>query len=99
MRLTSQQIQSIREIAHRITGENGRVSVFGSRLDDKAKGGDLDLLVELTEAVSKPALMAAQISAQVSRLMHGRSVDVLISAPNLKHLPIHEIALKESQAL
>ncbi|MGV6816727.1 MAG: nucleotidyltransferase domain-containing protein [Thiotrichales bacterium] len=99
MRLTSQQMQSIREIAHRVAGENSRVRVFGSRLDDKARGGDLDLLLELPKAVTRPALMAAQMSAQVSRLMHGRRVDVVISAPNLKQLPIHEVALKEGQAL
>lgn len=99
MRLTSQQMQSIREIAHRVAGANSRVRVFGSRLDDKARGGDLDLLLELPEAVTRPALMAAQMSARVSRLMHGRRVDVVISAPNLKQLPIHEVALKEGQAL
>jgi predicted nucleotidyltransferase len=99
MRLTSQQIQSIRDIAYQIAGKRGRVHVFGSRLDDNAWGGDLDLLIELPEAVIKPALMAVQISARVSRLMYGRKVDVIISAPNLKQLPIHEVALKEGQAL
>jgi hypothetical protein len=46
-----------------------------------------------------PALMAAQMSAQVSRVMHGRKVDVRISAPNLMHLPIHDVAFKEGQLL
>ena len=72
MRLTSQQIQSIRDIAYQIAGECGRVLVFGSRLDDNAR---------------------------VSRLMYGRKVDVIISAPNLKQLPIHDVALMEGRAL
>jgi predicted nucleotidyltransferase len=71
------------------------VRVFGSRLDEHSRGGDLDLLLSLPEPVDHPALLAATLAAKVSRSMHGRKVDVLIDAPNLKHLPIHEIALRE----
>lgn len=52
-------------------------------------------MLELPEPVENPALMAARIAALVSRAMHGRKVDVLISAPNLMRLPIHDIAFKE----
>ena len=73
--------------------------IFGSRLDDAAHGGDIDLMLELPEPVDNPALMAAQMAALVSRAMCGRKVDVLLSAPNLMRLPIHEIAFKEGQLL
>jgi len=99
MRLTDYQIQAIRQLACQVAGNQSRVRVFGSRLDDTAQGGDLDLMLELPEPVDNPALMAAQMSAQVSRVMHGRKVDVLLSAPNLKRLPIHEIAFKEGVEL
>lgn len=96
MRLTECQIQVIRQLAHQA---GGSVRVFGSRLDDTAHGGDVDLMLELSEPVDNPALIAAQLSAQVSRAMHGRKVDVLLSAPNLMRLPIHNIAFKEGQLL
>lgn len=99
MRLTDNQIQTIRQLVRQVAGSQSRVRVFGSRLDDTAHGGDLDLMLELTEPVENPALMAAQLSAQVSRVMHGRKVDVLLSAPNLMRLPIHDIAFKEGQLL
>lgn len=99
MRLTDSQIQTIRQLACQLAGRQSRVRVFGSRLDDAAHGGDLDLMLELPEPVDNPALMAAQMSAQVSRIMHGRKVDVLISAPNLMQLPIHALAFKEGQLL
>jgi predicted nucleotidyltransferase len=99
MRLTDYQIQAIRQLARQVAGSQSRVRVFGSRLDDTAHGGDLDLMLELTEPVDNPALMAAQMSARVSRAMHGRKVDVLLSAPNLLRLPIHNIAFKEGQLL
>jgi len=99
MRLTDDQIQTIRQLARQVAGNRSRVRVFGSRLDDTAHGGDVDLMLELPEPVDNPALMAAQMSALVSRAMHGRKVDVLLSAPNLMRLPIHDIALKEGQLL
>lgn len=99
MRLNNEQIEMIRRLAHQVAGEQSRVRVFGSRLDDELRGGDLDLLLELIEPVVNPALLAAQFSALVSRQMHGRKVDVLLSAPNLLHLPIHDIAFQEGQLL
>lgn len=99
MRLTSDQIQTIRQLTYEIAGVKSSVRVFGSRLDDSARGGDLDLMLELMEPVENPALMAAQMSARVSRAMHGRKVDVLLSAPNLMRLPIHDVAFKEGQLL
>lgn len=56
-------------------------------------------MLELTEPVDNPALMAAQLSGLVSRAMNGRKVDVLLSAPNLMRLPIHDIAFQEGELL
>jgi len=99
MRLTEQQAQTIRHLACQVAGDLCRVRVFGSRLDDAARGGDVDLLLELADPVDNPALMAAQLSARVSRAMGGRKVEVLLSAPNLMRCPIHDIAFKEGQLL
>ncbi len=100
MRLTDDQIQVIRQLASQVAGANlCSVRVFGSRLDDAARGGDIDLMLELLKPVDNPALMAAQLSAQVSRVMHGRKVDVLLSAPNLMRLPIHDMVFNEGHLL
>lgn len=99
MRLTDRQIKAIRQLASRLAGDRAQVRVFGSRLDDAAHGGDLDLLLELPEPADNPALLAARMAAQVSRIMHGRKVDVLLSAPNLMRLPIHDMAFREGELL
>ena len=99
MRLNPLQIRSIREIAAEYAGKGARIRVFGSRVDDAARGGDLDLMIELDDAVANPVLLAARISARVSRSLHGRKVDVLISAPNLRRLPIHDVAFREGVLL
>ena len=99
MRLTDDQTKTIHQLALQVGGCHSCVRVFGSRLDDNASGGDIDLMLELQESVDNPALMAARMSALVSRAMCGRKVDVLLSAPNLMRLPIHDLAFKEGQLL
>ena len=92
MRLTEQQIKIIRHVVENLAGNNARVTLFGSRVDDTKKGGDIDLLISLPELVQHPAELSAKISAQLIRRLEGRKVDVILSAPNLKDLPIHAIA-------
>ena len=100
MRLTNDQIQGIRQLACQVAGNSlSGVRVFGSRLNDSATGGDMDLMLEFSEPVDNPALIAAQMAAKTSRIMHGRKVDVLLSAPNLMHLPIHGVAFEEGKLL
>ena len=95
MRLTPEQIVAIRNEASQLAGDAARVWLFGSRVRDDARGGDVDLLLELDDAVAEPAQLSSRLAAHVSRAMYGRRVDVLIKAPNLKFLPIHAIALAE----
>lgn len=92
MRLTDQQINIIRSVVARFAGNKASVTLFGSRVDDRKKGGDLDLLITLPEIVQHPAELSAKISSQLIREFGGRKVDVVLSAPNLKHLPIHTVA-------
>ena len=95
MRLTTTQIAAIRQGAAELAGDAARVWLFGTRACDEARGGDVDLLLELDDVVVEPAQLSARMAAKVSRAMDGRKVDVLIKAPNLMHLPIHSIALAE----
>ncbi|GAW87311.1 conserved hypothetical protein [Bathymodiolus platifrons methanotrophic gill symbiont] len=92
MRLTEQQINIIRHVVENFAGNNACVTLFGSRVDDTKKGGDIDLLISLPERVQHPAELSAKISAQLIRRLEGRKVDVILSAPNLKDLPIYAIA-------
>lgn len=46
MRLSTQQIAAIRQAAHENFEPGSTVTLFGSRLDDSARGGDIDLLIE-----------------------------------------------------
>ena len=46
MRLTRYEVTSIKESFHQVFGD-GEIYLFGSRVDDKSKGGDIDLFIEL----------------------------------------------------
>jgi len=94
VRLTPDQIALIRSIVADLAGSDAGVRLFGSRLDDAARGGDVDLLVEVPQPVDTPAPLAARIAGRISRAMQGRKVDVVLLAPNLMRLPIHEEALR-----
>jgi len=99
MRLTPAQIDTIKSTTQAVLGEGAQVTLFGSRVDDQAKGGDVDLMIEVRQTLQEPALIAARIASQISRAMHGRKVDVLLKAPNLLEQPIHRIAQQQGVAL
>ena len=99
MRLTLAQIEAIKTTAQAVLGEGAQVTLFGSRVDDDKKGGDVDLMVEVDQAVAEPALMAARVASRIERAMGGRKVDVLLKAPNLLEQPIHRIAQQEGVRL
>lgn len=46
MRLTSEQAKQIVEVVHRYIGHDAEIWLFGSRADDRRKGGDIDLYIE-----------------------------------------------------
>lgn len=73
MRISEQDAQKIKAVAQETTGEKTRVWLFGSRVDDNAKGGDIDLLIKLEE-VKRPALLASQIAVRLMRMLKGRSL-------------------------
>ena len=99
MRLTPEQIELTRQTVQSLLGAGSRVWLFGSRVDDSMRGGDIDLLVDCDNQVNDPALLAARLAARLSRAMSGRKVDVVIRAPNLMALPIHTIAVEEGVQL
>ena len=50
MRLTPHQQATIKRLTTEIFGVNARLMLFGSRVDDKGKGGDIDLYIETTDS-------------------------------------------------
>ena len=49
MRLSKKQIDTIKSGAAEVFGEDAHVFLFGSRVNDTQRGGDIDLYIELPE--------------------------------------------------
>lgn len=92
MRLTTQQAETIRRVVREEAGDEAVVRLFGSRLDDGARGGDIDLMLQVPHAIDNPAWFAARIAARLIRALGGRHVDLVLAAPNLEWSAIHDAA-------
>ena len=92
MRLFAHAGTTIRENVRSVLGPAATVRLFGSRADDSARGGDIDLLVESDTGIEQPTLVAARIGALLQLALGDQRIDVLIAAPNIQDQAIHRIA-------
>jgi predicted nucleotidyltransferase len=92
MRLSPDQTRAIVTATRAVAGERAQIKLFGSRLDDQARGGDIDLLVEVPEPVAQPAWLAARITASVQRALGDRKIDVVLIDPRTQLQPVHRQA-------
>lgn len=89
MRLTSEQVLTILGTASRLSEEDAVVYLFGSRLDDRARGGDVDLLIETTQVMT--ILERARLKLELEEGL-GLSVDVISRARDAEPTPFQRIA-------
>ena len=88
MRLTPDQAQTIRQHVRGHMGANARIWLFGSRVDDGRRGGDVDLYIE-PDAV--PELTASLRCKGALADALDLSVDLIVQQPG-RDLPIYRIA-------
>lgn len=100
MRLNTSQIEAIKQEAEHFFGARAEVWLFGSRVDDTAKGGDVDLYVR---AVSGDAnqLVAARCAflARIKRRIGDRKIDLVLQREGGELLPIYELARQQGVRL
>ena len=89
MRLRDEERIAIREAAARFF--QAEVRLFGSRVDDAARGGDIDLFIESDLAVSDVAARRIAMLAHLERQLGERKVDLVV-ADGRSDLAIHRVA-------
>lgn len=99
MRLTAEQRRAIRDAARQVFGPSAQVKLFGSRLDDDARGGDIDLLVELPGPVPDASALSARMVARIQRRIGVRKIDVVYAWPGMEEQPVHRVAKEEGIAV
>ena len=92
MRLSDEQVQSIRKAALRVLGADMRVSVFGSRALDQSKGGDIDLFFETQATLANRAKTLCQLHGALMLALGERKIDIVLKDANTPAAPIFEIA-------
>jgi predicted nucleotidyltransferase len=96
MRLTPDQCLLILATVDRHVGVPHRVSLYGSRLDDQARGGDVDLLVECESAI--PVMQRARIKNELEDRLH-LPVDLLVIQAGRAATPFQSIARAQAVPL
>ncbi|MDA3898323.1 MAG: nucleotidyltransferase domain-containing protein [Desulfobacteraceae bacterium] len=80
----------IKKVAQEIFGPEVRIFLFGSRVNDSLKGGDIDLYIE----TEKHALLQDKISllSLLKLTLGDQKIDVVVNAPNKNDQKIFHIA-------
>ncbi len=94
MRLSDQQCSIIRAAVTENFGAEADVWLFGSRVDDAARGGDIDLYIEPATDDAE-AIIESKLNFLVSlyKSLGEQKIDVVIRRPGFKkNLPIYKIA-------
>ena len=100
MRLNDDQIQAIRKAATNAFGQGASVWLFGSRVDDAKKGGDIDLLVcpqvRSAEDAAEPQqtfMQKIKMLTLLERYLGERKIDLVVEQAQDSR-PIVEVAHK-----
>lgn len=101
MRLTDDQRNIIRRTARECFGPMARVYLFGSRTRDEARGGDIDLMVELQEGDVQEIVQAeVKFLARLQEQLGEQKIDLLVDYPGRRsHPPVFEVARRERVAV
>lgn len=93
MRLSEQQRQTIKHVLLKHFGKNSVIHLFGSRVENSARGGDIDIYIE-PDLRSADAIVEAKINALVElQLALGeQKIDLVINRQSGLDLPIYKIA-------
>lgn len=82
MRLSQDQIAAIHEAVAEVFGNGAQVWLFGSRVDDNKRGGDIDLLIRPEAGVSDQLLRRKiRLLGRLEQALGERKIDIVIEQP------------------
>jgi len=99
MRLNDHQVETIVHAVLSRFDNNARIYLFGSRVDDAAKGGDIDLLVDLPEPDQQMVRHSCQAVSDIQMALGEQKIDLLVRHPNSTDQAIFHEALEHGVLL
>ncbi|HKZ57561.1 MAG TPA: nucleotidyltransferase domain-containing protein [Thermodesulfovibrionales bacterium] len=98
MRITSLEKTIIKSSVKRHFGRDAGVYLFGSRVDDDRKGGDIDLYITTDMPTSEIMREKIGLLVDMEKSLGEQKIDIVINN-HTKQKPIYEIAEKEGVKL
>jgi len=101
MRITPEQKNAIIETVSTFFGSQARVYLFGSRVDDNARGGDIDLFIQWNETHDDTKIPADRMSKKIDFLVSlkqkigDQKIDLVIQTHHDSQKPIYQIAKEQ----
>jgi predicted nucleotidyltransferase len=89
MRLSEEEIQFVRSLVSQACGKSS-IWLFGSRVDDRKKGGDIDLYIET--GVEIQMMKQLRLMSKLQRALGFRKIDLIIRTPNSEERSIFQTA-------
>ncbi len=99
VRLSEWQKQQIRQAAARTLGERVPVRLFGSRLDDQVRGGDIDLYIELEGEPAEVLERELRFYAALQRQLGEQRIDLVVHRKGSALRPVDREALGKGVVL
>ncbi len=91
MRLTHPEIECLVKATKASFGENADIWLFGSRVDDNKKGGDIDLYIE-TDLEEGTVAAKLEMRGLIWSVFGDQKIDILVRRRSEKPSAMHEIA-------
>ncbi len=90
MRINPQELYTLRVIVGELDPA-GQLYLYGSRVDDTRRGGDIDLYLKASRPIDLKTRLRTQYRLQQACNVH---VDLLVKNPLQPEQPIHQIAVE-----
>ncbi len=98
MRLSKEQIAVLIDEARHFFGDNAKIWLFGSRVDDHKKGGDIDLYIE-TDKESGIVAAKLEMLGAIYNTFGEQKIDILVRKRSQPCSPMHEVAKSSGKEL
>ena len=94
MRLSKLQINIIKNEVANLFSNSAKVYLFGSRTNNNAKGGDIDLLIEFDKKKDNLYRNILTLNRNIQKQLGEQKIDIISIYPGKKTQDIHKEAIK-----
>ena len=95
MRLTGRQREEILRTVAEVFGDDATVTLFGSRVDDMDRGGDIDLMITTDTDAATARRRKVRFLVRLKQRIGDRRIDVVLRTPDSREREIHRVASSE----